>query len=76
MTRDDPWASLTRRERGVLALLSSRQTDKQIADQLAISRRTASSHVAHILEKLDAGSRREAVVKARMPDGTDRTHGE
>ena len=52
MTREDRGVGLTRREREVLALLSFRQTDQEIADRLAISRRTASSHVAHILEKL------------------------
>ena len=76
MTREDPWIGLTPREREVLALLSSRQTDQQIADRLAISRRTTSSHVAHILEKLDAGSRREAATVARMWEGPDRAHGD
>jgi DNA-binding CsgD family transcriptional regulator len=76
MTCADPWIGLTPREWEVLALLSSRQTDQQIADRLAISRRTASSHVAHILEKLDAGSRREAAEKARTPNGPDCAHGD
>jgi DNA-binding CsgD family transcriptional regulator len=49
MKREDSWVSLTRREREVRALLSSRQTNRQIANQLATSRRTASSYVKHFL---------------------------
>jgi len=65
MTREDRGVGLTRREREVLALLSVRQTDQEIADRLAISRRTASSHVAHILEKLAVRNRREAGAAAK-----------
>jgi len=65
MKREDQWVGLTRREREVLALLSSRQTDQEIADRLSISRRTASNHVANILEKLDARNRREAGAAAQ-----------
>ena len=48
-------------------LVAKRQTDGEIADALYISRRTASSHVARILGKLDVANRREAgVVAARL----------
>jgi non-specific serine/threonine protein kinase len=58
---------LTRREAEVLRLVAQRQTDGEIADALYISRRTASSHVARILGKLDVANRREAgVVAARL----------
>jgi len=78
MTREDRGVGLTRREREVLALLSVRQTDQVIADRLAISRRTASSHVAHILQKLAVRNRREAgaAAKARVPEYGDRGHGD
>jgi DNA-binding CsgD family transcriptional regulator len=55
---------LTRREREVLALVCHRLTDSEIGEQLYISRRTASSHVAHILVKLGAENRRAAAALA------------
>jgi predicted ATPase/DNA-binding CsgD family transcriptional regulator len=55
-----PGFDLTRREREILALLCQRLTDPEIAAQLFISPRTASSHVANVLAKLGAANRREA----------------
>jgi DNA-binding CsgD family transcriptional regulator len=53
-------ASLTMREREVLALLCQRYTDPEIADMLFISSRTVNHHVGSILGKLGAANRREA----------------
>jgi DNA-binding CsgD family transcriptional regulator len=59
-----PLVGLTPREREVLNLLYYRLTDQEIADRLLISRRTASTHVARILDKLSVRNRREAVAVA------------
>jgi DNA-binding NarL/FixJ family response regulator len=48
----------------VLRFVARGETDRRIADQLYLSRRTVSSHVSNILSKLDVASRREAVVTA------------
>jgi DNA-binding NarL/FixJ family response regulator len=55
---------LTSREREVLRLLAAGRTDREIADTLFISPRTASKHVGAILAKLDVTSRAEAAVLA------------
>jgi DNA-binding CsgD family transcriptional regulator len=55
---------LTRREHEVLALLTQRYTDPEIAEQLFISRKTASNHVSNILSKLGAVNRRDAAAIA------------
>jgi DNA-binding CsgD family transcriptional regulator/tetratricopeptide (TPR) repeat protein len=51
---------LTAREAEVLELLADSRTDRQIADQLFISKKTASVHVSNILRKLDARDRWDA----------------
>jgi DNA-binding CsgD family transcriptional regulator len=55
---------LSPREGEVLRLLARRQTDREIADALFVTRRTASHHVASILAKLGATNRREAAALA------------
>jgi DNA-binding CsgD family transcriptional regulator/tetratricopeptide (TPR) repeat protein len=55
---------LTTREREVLRLLAAGRTDREIADTLFISPRTASKHVGAILAKLEAASRAEAGIFA------------
>jgi DNA-binding NarL/FixJ family response regulator len=56
---------LTRREVDVLRLLADGLTDRDIAERLFITRRTASNHVAAILAKLDVPNRRAAAAEAR-----------
>lgn len=55
---------LTPREREVLALMVEGLTNPEIADQLSISRATATAHVSHILGKLGVSNRAEAIVLA------------
>ena len=58
-------SSLTTREIAVLRFLALARTDQEIADALFISRRTVNGHVARILAKLEAPTRRAAVERAR-----------
>jgi predicted ATPase/DNA-binding CsgD family transcriptional regulator len=55
---------LTRREQEILALLCKRFTDIEIAGQLFISPRTASTHVSRVIDKLGAANRRDAAAIA------------
>jgi DNA-binding CsgD family transcriptional regulator/tetratricopeptide (TPR) repeat protein len=57
---------LTAREMEVLELVSIGRSNRDIADQLYISAKTASVHVSNILSKLGARSRTEAVAIARQ----------
>ena len=56
---------LTDREREVLALVAEGRTNRQIAESLFISAKTASVHVSNILTKLDVANRGEAAAVAR-----------
>ncbi|WP_433365071.1 ATP-binding protein [Actinoplanes sp. CA-142083] len=58
------WAPLTRREREVAVLVADGMTNQQIADRLVIGRRTANTHVEHILTKLDFTSRAQIAAWA------------
>jgi DNA-binding NarL/FixJ family response regulator len=55
---------LSKREREVLDCLAKGMTSAQVASQLFISENTVKTHVRHILEKLEASNRAEAVSKA------------
>jgi DNA-binding CsgD family transcriptional regulator len=50
---------LTPREQEILPLLAQRLTDREIAERLSISHRTAMNHTANILGKLGLASRRD-----------------
>jgi LuxR family maltose regulon positive regulatory protein len=62
--RDGLIEQLTDRELEVLGLLAQRLSDKEIAERLIISAGTVKRHTHNIYEKLDVGSRRDAVAKA------------
>jgi len=55
---------LSPREMEVLACLAEGKTTHQISAELFISGNTVKTHVRHILEKLEAANRAEAVSKA------------
>ena len=62
-TRSNP-AGLTTRQLEVLELLVEGLTNAEIADRLVLSQRTAEHHVAAVLAKLGATTRREAARRA------------
>lgn len=53
----NPFSRLTAREREVAALLVAGQTNRQIAERLFVSEKTAKTHVGSIIQKLGAGGR-------------------
>lgn len=57
-------AGLTPREHEVLRQIALAQTNRDIARELFLSPRTVDMHVRHILAKLDARSRTDAIKKA------------
>ena len=56
--------ALTARETEVLTLVAAGKRNRDIADELAITEDTVKVHVKHVMEKLDASDRTEAVVIA------------
>ncbi len=57
-------AALTEREAEVLRLIAQGLTNAEIAAQLIVSLETVKTHVAHVLTKLDARDRTQAVIRA------------
>jgi DNA-binding NarL/FixJ family response regulator len=56
--------SLTPREREILALMAEGMDNREVAARLSVSYATVRSHVRHLLGKLGARSKLEAVVRA------------
>jgi RNA polymerase sigma factor (sigma-70 family) len=64
--------SLTPRERQVLTLMTEGLDNREVAARLGVSYATVRSHVRHLLGKLGARSKLEAVVRAAdwgLPEG-------
>ena len=59
---------LTSRELEVLGLLAAGRSNQAIAGQLVVTLNTVKKHVSHVLDKLGATNRTEAVARARELD--------
>ena len=59
---------LTSRELEVLGLLAAGRSNQAIAGQLVVTLDTVKKHVSHVLDKLGAANRTEAVTRARELD--------
>ena len=57
----DPYEALTDREKQVFRLVAEGKSNKEVADVLGISVKTAMSHREHAMEKLDLHNRTELV---------------
>jgi DNA-binding NarL/FixJ family response regulator len=57
----DPYEALTDREKQVLKLVAEGRSNKEVADVLGISVKTAMSHREHVMEKLGVHNRTELV---------------
>ena len=71
--------ALTVREHEVLGLMANGFRNAEIAEELSVSLNTVEFHVRHVLGKLDARSRTEAVTRAQaqgylLPDNADTPH--
>ncbi len=69
LDRPSPAASqfpgLTDREAEVLSLMAEGRDNRSIAAELGVSAKTVANHVSHVLTKLQARDRVEAVLRAR-----------
>lgn len=61
--RREPLETLSQREKEILRLATRGLSNKDIAEQLFLSVRTVQGHLTHIFNKLQVGSRTEAVVR-------------
>ncbi len=62
---DPAFASLSSREREVLALIAEGLSNAQIAERLSISEKTVRNHVSNLFDKLGVWTRAQAIVFAR-----------
>ncbi len=61
---DDPLASLTERERGILKLLAKGKSNKEIAGELSLTEMTVKGYVSDLFVKLGVNDRTQAALMA------------
>jgi len=70
----DPYEALTDREKQVLKLVADGRSNKEVAEVLGISVKTAMSHREHVMEKLGVHNRTE-LVRFALKKGVIRVDG-
>jgi DNA-binding NarL/FixJ family response regulator len=70
----DPYDALTDREKQVLKLVADGRSNKEVAEVLGISVKTAMSHREHVMEKLGVHNRTE-LVRFALKKGVIRVDG-
>lgn len=61
---DDPFKSLTERERGILKLIAKSMSNKEIASQLFLTEMTVKGYVSDLFAKLGVNDRTQAALMA------------
>lgn len=61
---DDPFDSLTERERGILKLLAKGKSNKEIASELSLTEMTVKGYVSDLFVKLGVNDRTQAALMA------------
>jgi two-component system NarL family response regulator len=72
---DEKLATLTRRERDIVKLLADGATNKQVAEELAISERTVKGHLSNVFMKLGVSDRLKLVLFLNGERSTQRMQG-
>jgi two-component system, NarL family, nitrate/nitrite response regulator NarL len=62
---EDGVEELTKREVKIISLVAKGMTNKDVANNLNISVKTIKHHMTHVMQKLQAKNRLEAVIKFR-----------
>jgi DNA-binding NarL/FixJ family response regulator len=61
---DDPFDSLTERERGILKLIARGKSNKEIAGELVLTEMTVKGYVSDLFAKLGVNDRTQAALMA------------